>query len=140
MGHDRITINNLWTISTGYSWAGPLSGEGSGVSPDLAWRNGQQRLLSGTNLFRACREPAVANDGGKNRQLRHASLAGLGVGVASTGIAKLPLTNVYMLLLRRMYTCIDKHPVEAQWLMTNIVHVDDGSGRVTSVSPAPARH
>ncbi len=36
-------------------------------------------------------EPAVANDGGKNRQLRHASLAGLGVGVASTGIAKIAI-------------------------------------------------
>src|SRR5260370_37497367 len=38
---------------------------------------------------------------------------------------KLPLTNVYMLLLRRMCTCIDKHPVEAQWLMTSVVHGDD---------------
>jgi hypothetical protein len=39
-----------------------------------------------TKVLGACHQAAVANDGGKNRQLRHASFAGLGVGAISIGI------------------------------------------------------
>jgi hypothetical protein len=42
---------------------------------------------------------AVTNVGGKNLQLRHASIAGLGVGC---GTDQYPLTNVHMRLVSRI--------------------------------------